>query len=47
MDKMLKQIMEQMECSLEDAKVILNNTLENSKLVQRSITNAIKNEYEL
>ena len=47
MEKVLNSIMEQMECSLEDAKIILENTLNNSKLVQRAITNAIKNEYEL
>jgi len=47
MNKILKQIMEQMNCTLEDAKVILENILSNSNLVQKSITNAIKNEYEL
>ena len=47
MDKVLKQIMEQMDCTLEDAKIILNTTLSNSKLVQNAIRLSIKNEYEL
>ena len=47
MEKVLKQIMLQMDCTLEDAKVILNTTLETSNLVQRSIKVALKNEYDL
>ena len=47
MDNILKAIMEQMGCNIEDAKVILDNTLNNSNLVQRAIKSAIKNEYEL
>ena len=36
-----------MDCTLEDAKTILENTLSNSNLVQRSLKIALKNEYEL
>ena len=47
MDNMLKSIMNQMNCSESDARVILDNVLNNSNLVKKAITNAIKNEYEL
>lgn len=47
MDKMLKQIIELMDCTEVDAKVILNNVLNNSNLVKKAITNAVKKEYEL
>ena len=47
MEKILKQIMDQMDCTLEDAKVILNTTLETSNLVQNAIRLSVKKEYDL
>lgn len=47
METVLKQIMEQMDCSLEDAKTILNTTLETSNLVQNAIRLSVKKEYDL
>lgn len=47
MDKMLNSIMEQMNCTLEDAKVILDNVLNNSNIIKTAITNAVKKEYDL
>ena len=47
METVLKQIMEQMDCTLEDAKTILNTTLETSNLVQNAIKLNIKKEYDL
>ena len=47
MEKVLKQIMEQMDCTLEDAKTILNTTLETSNLVQNAIRLSVKKEYDL
>ena len=47
METVLKQIMEQMDCTLEDAKIILNTTLETSNLVQNAIRLSVKKEYNL
>ena len=47
METVLKQIMEQMDCTLEDAKTILNTTLETSNLVQNAIRLSVKKEYDL
>lgn len=47
METVLKQIMEQMDCTLEDARVILNTTLETSNLVQNAIRLSVKKEYDL
>ena len=47
METILKSIMLQMNCTEADAKVILNNVLNNSNLVKKAITNAVKKEFEL
>lgn len=45
MDKVLKQIMEQMDCTEKEAKIILDNILDTNNLVQRAIKISLKNEY--
>lgn len=46
MDKMLKAIMNQMDCNIEDARVILDNVL-NKNTFQRLVLNTVKKEYDL
>ena len=46
MDKMLKQIIELMDCTEADAKVILDNIL-NKNTFQRLVLNTVKKEFEL
>lgn len=46
MDKILKSIMEQMDCTESDAKVIFDNIL-NRNTFQRLVLNTVKKEYDL
>lgn len=46
MDKMLMVIMEQMDCTESDAKVILDNIL-NKSTFQKLVLNSIKKEYDV
>lgn len=52
MENMLKEIQKLMEsngldCTLENAKEILNTTLCVSNVVKKSVLNSVKNQYDL
>ena len=45
MEKLIKDVIKQFNCSKEDAIIIINNAINNSNVVQIAIKNAIKKEY--
>lgn len=52
METILKEIIQLMEsngldCTLENAKQILNTTFETSNIVNKAILNSVKNQYDL
>ena len=47
MEKLIKDIIKEFNCSKEDAITIINNAISNSNVVQIAIKNAIKKEYSI
>lgn len=47
MNKLIKEIMELLQCTETQASTIINTTIQTSNLVHRSIQAVIKKEYDI
>ena len=47
MEKLINEVMNQFDCSKDDAIEIINNAITKSNVAQLAIKNAIKKEYDL